>query len=533
MKDRKLVRWGLAYIVGAVGAVGLMDADAVVDLLNLSDRLQQSFLILLLFGLPLTLVLAWYHGARGRQRVGGREMLIVGAISVAAVVSVILLPSRASPGRDGMLIAVLPFEYAGGDAEGQSLADAMTTELNMRLHRIDGLDVRSARSMARFKGSELDVTEIAAELGATHILEGVVQEAGGRSRVTVQLTVAATGFGEWSDAFDGASTDLFSLTEEMAVQVAEALGLHLSQTESEAIRVQYTESAEAWSAFYRGWAFIESAHAEGDYSEAKLSRAQEYFERALDLDSLYAPALAGMSLTHAYLYYTGIDPTPERQAKAEELALLAIEIDYLLPEAHVALGQARANERDHLGAAAEYEEALRLDADNAMAWCLLAWVCNQQDPQDAVRAENAARESLLRDPTWFMSYHQLGWALQGQGRYEEAEEALKDGVVVNSEYGNTYTVLGPVQLVLGKYDEALATLQKASSLHESSTVLVNLGAAQALTGRLEDALTSVERALTLGFRNFDAIEGSPYYEALRDDPRLEALIDKYREGNQG
>lgn len=533
LKHRRLGQWGVAYLAGALAAVSLM--DAVADPLDLSVTFQRSVLVVLVFGFPLTAVLAAYHGAKGRQRLSAPEMLIIAAIFVGTGVTFALLPSSSNsaleaPGeRVGMLVAVLPFDYVGSSPEGESFGDAMTLELSVRLSRIEGIQVRSPRSMARFRGSGLEVTEIASELGASHILEGVVQEIDGQTRVTVQLTEAATGFGEWSDAFDGASSNLFSLTEEMAVRVAEALGLHLSQAESEAIRAQYTENAEAWNAFYQGWAFLESAHADGDYSEAKLTRAQEYFEIALDLDSLYAPALAGMSLTHAYLYYTGVDPTPERQAKAEELALRAIEIDYRLPEAHVALGQARANERDHLGAAAQYEEALRLDDDNAMAWCLLAWVCNRQDPQDAKRAEDAARQSLSRDPTWFLSYHQLGWALQGQGRYEEAEVVLKDGIAVNSEYRNTYTVLGPVQLALGKYDEALATFQKANSLRESSTVLVNLGAAQALTGRLEDALRSVERAFTLGFRNFDAIEGSPYFEALLDDPRFEALLDEYRE----
>ena len=119
-----------------------------------------------------------------------------------------------------------------------------------------------------------------------------------------------------------------------------------------------------------------------------------------------------------------------------------------------------------------------------------------------------------------------------EGRYEEAEVVLEDRIAVNSEYRNTYTVLGPVQLALGKYDEALATLQKANGLRESPTVLVNLGAAQALTGRSEDALASVDRALAGGFGDFDAIEGSPYYAAFREDPRLKALLDKYREGTR-
>ena len=114
------------------------------------------------------------------------------------------------------------------------------------------------------------------------------------------------------------------------------------------IRSQYTENAEAWSAFYQGWTFLESAPVTADYSEARLFRAEECFERVLDLDSLYAPALAGISLTYGYLYYSGSDLSPERLAKAEKLAIKAPEIDYRLPEARIALGQVRANDRDHI-----------------------------------------------------------------------------------------------------------------------------------------------------------------------------------------
>ncbi len=520
LKRRKVGQWGLAYLAFAVPVLGVQ--DAVADPLQLSDTFQRAVLVVLLFGLPLVLVLAWYHGRQGRQRVSGLELLMIAVIVGGGGVSLSLVPSgTASPtsetgiDREGLSVAVLPFDHLGPGVGKEHFADAMTHELTLRLTRIDGMRVRSARSMARFKGTDLDVTEIAGQLGVSHILEGGVQWAGDQARLTVQLTDASTGFEDWSEAFAGASDDLFSLSEEMAVRVASALDLHLSLDEAEVLRARYTENAEAWAAFHQGWAFIESAHAEADYSEARLFRAEEYFARALSLDSLYAPALAGMSLAYGYIYYAGIDDSPQRLDRAEELALKALEIDDLLPEAHTALAEVRAYEGDNLAAADEFEEALRLDDDNAMAWCLLAWVCNEQDPQDAVRAERAAREALSRDPTWFMAYHQLGWALQGQGRYEEAEVALLDGIVVNGDYGYTYETLGPVQLALGKYDEALATLQTADRLVGSSWVLVDLGAAQALTGDLDGALGSIERALELGFDSFDAIEGSPYLEFTR------------------
>jgi len=533
LKQRKIGQWGLAYLAFLVAVLGVQ--DAVADPLQLSDAFQRAVLVLLVFGLPLVLVLAWFHGDQGGQRVRGSELLMIALIIGGAGASLALLPSEAeSPrrgaltAREGLSIAVLPFRYLGPDPGIEHFADAMTNELTLRLARIEGVRVRSPRSMARFKGSELDVTEIANELGVSHVLEGAVQWGGEQARFTVQFTDASTGFGEWSQAFSGASPDPFTLTGEMAVRVADALDLYLSPTETDAVRTRYTDNAEAWNAFHQGWVFVETAHAEGDYSEARLGRAEEYFARALHLDSLYAPALAGMSLTHGYVYYAGLDDSPERLATAEAMALKALEIDDQLPEAHTALGQVRAIQGDHLAAAEAYEGSLELDDDNAMAWCLLAWVCNRLDPQDAIRAERAARESISRDPAWFMAYHQLGWALQGQGRYEEAEVALKDGIAVNNEYPYAYEVLGEVQLSLGKYDDALVTLERAVSLDEGTILLLNLGAAQALTGDLDGALESIERALTRGFRAFDAFSGSPYFEALRDDPRLEALLDEYR-----
>lgn len=196
LKHRKLGKWGVGYLAGTLAALGLM--DAVADALNLSVTFQQGVLIVLLFGFPLTLVLAAYHGGKGRQRVSGPEMLIIAAILVGAGVSLALLPSGANTALDAraeraMLIAVLPFDYLGPAPDGESFADAMTSELNVRLSRIEGIQVRSARSMARFKETELDVTEIAAELGASHILEGVVEDLRGQVRVRVQLTEAATG----------------------------------------------------------------------------------------------------------------------------------------------------------------------------------------------------------------------------------------------------------------------------------------------------------------------------------------------------
>jgi adenylate cyclase len=424
-------------------------------------------------------------------------------------------------------IAVLPFENLSPDPESEYFSEGMTDELIGRLSRIVGVRVVSRTSAARFKETELDVKEIAAELGVNYVLEGGVRKAEDRVRITVQLTEASSGFEEWSDIFNGESEDWFALHEEMAIQIAEALDLHLSPKEAEAVRAHYTENAEAYDAFWRGWVLLESFHSDVSFPGEKLTAAEEHFEHALRLDPQYALAVAGLSMANSYYNHYGVDRTAERRDRAEELARRALALDYDLPEAHVALGQAYGIERNHLAAVDEYREALRLEADNAVVWCLLAYSCNFQDPPDPRAAESAAREAIRIDPTWFLSYHQLGWALQLQGRYEEAVAAFEYGAQLSPAYRANYWGLGRVQLALGNYDEALASLEKAHSLGETGELLVYMGAAHAGLGDVDGALAAVEQGLARGFRDFDAIEGSPYFASLRDDPRFQALLEKY------
>lgn len=536
LKQRKLGQWGLAYLAGVW--VVLQVLDVVADPLHLSDTFQQGVLIVILIGLPLTLVLAWYHGEQGRQRVTGPELLMVAALLGLAGVAVGFLTADVEPPgllpseRDELAVAVLPFATLGPDAESEYFSEAITDELIGRLSRIEGVTVVSRTSVARFKGTELDVKEIAAELGATHVFEGAVRKAEERVRVTAQLTDASSGFEEWSDVFSGESDDWFALHEEVALEIAEALNLHLSPTEAEAVRAHYTGNTKAYDAFWRGWVLLESFHADVSHPEQKVTAAEEHFERALRLDPEYALAVAGLSIANSFYYFYGVDRTDERRDRAEGLARRALAIDPALPEAHVALGQWQGNARNHLAAVDAYREALRLGPDNAVVWCFLAYSCNAQDPPDPSAAEQAALEAIRSDPTWTYSYYVLGWALELQGRYNEAVESFKTGAELNPDYRAAHYGLGRAYLELGNYGEAVAALRETRRLRETGEVLIYIGAAHAGLRDVNEALAAVEQGLARGFRDFDAIEGSPHFATLRDDPRLQALLEKYRQKNQ-
>jgi tetratricopeptide (TPR) repeat protein len=140
----------------------------------------------------------------------------------------------------------------------------------------------------------------------------------------------------------------------------------------------------------------------------------------------------------------------------------------------------------------------------------------------------AALEAIRRDPTWPSSYDVLGWALFLQGRYEAAAAAYQTGAELDPENRDALFGLGKTHLELGNFGDALSAMEATRSLAETGSVLIYIGAAHAGLGNVDEALASVKLGLELGFKNFDAIEGSPYFATLRDDPRLSALLASHK-----
>jgi tetratricopeptide (TPR) repeat protein len=151
-----------------------------------------------------------------------------------------------------------------------------------------------------------------------------------------------------------------------------------------------------------------------------------------------------------------------------------------------------------------------------------------QTPPDSKGAEMAALEAIRRDPTWSSSYDVLGWAFSLQGRYEEAAEAYQTGAELDPDNWDALFGLGSAHLELGNYGDALSAMEAARSLTETDDVLVYIGAAHAGLGNVDEALAAIKLGLDRDFKNIDAIEGSPYFATIRDDPRFEALVATYK-----
>jgi serine/threonine-protein kinase len=422
------------------------------------------------------------------------------------------------PGQ--LSIAVLPLENLSGDPANEYFSDGMSEEISSKLSRIQTLTVAPYSLTAHLKATPKSARGIARELQVRYLLDGSVRKAGNQVKVNVRLVDAATGVQIWADDFVGDMKDVFTVQEQAAIKIADALNLHLTKREQQLIRLRYTQNAEAYQAYLQGRALL-IYEDEPD----KLAAAKTEFERALQLDPNYALALAGVSHVEDDMY-RDFDADPARLNRAEQLARRALSIDSQLPEAHLALGRLYGLRYDYARAAQECREALRADPENAFAWDQLSWALGYLEPPDAPEAEKAAREALRLEPSRFMAEYHLGRALYLQGRYDESRAAFEKAGELSPR--SSIPLLGLAQLYLARGDSgrAVGLMQKVPGRDSNS--LFWLASAYSAHGDHDKALSTMKKAFHAGFRDFAAIDASPHLATLRSDSRFQQLMHEYR-----
>ena len=434
------------------------------------------------------------------------------------------VPPVASAPAGKPSVAVLPFQNLSGEPRDDYFSDGTTEEIITKLSRIQNLQVSSRMTVARFKGSQQDVKEIARQLGVRYILEGTVRKAANRVRISAQLLDTSTGFNLWAEDFDRDLKDVFSVQEETALKIANALNLKLSPQEQQAVTRRYTQDAQAYDAYLRGRFTMANFI---DIPE-KLESARKDFEFALERDPNYAPALAGLAWVDGQ-YYRNISSDPALLQNAEKFAERARAIDPDLSAAHDALGFVAASRYDYRKGADEFREATRLDPLDGLAFDYLSWALAYQQPPDAAGAEKASKEGLRLGFETSASYYHFGRALMLLGRYDEAIEAMGRAQKLSPRSGTPSFGLAQIYLAKGDYDKALAAFMQQPEIQRSTSLELFWGASiYAARGEKEKALATSQSALEKGFNDFAAIDNSPHFNSLRSDPRFQQLMAKYR-----
>jgi TolB-like protein len=433
LKRRHVFRVMAMY--GAVGFIILQSVDLLIPALLLPDWTYRLIALILLIGFPIAIVLAWSFdvtpegGLQRTRRASDDEISNITSASafrrwpmgLAALAGTVMLglggwwvlsrAGTAAGSRDYSSIAVLPFANLTGDEQAEYLGDGLAEELRNALVRIEGLKVPSMTSAAAFKGSGTDIRTIGDSLDVALVLEGSVRSSGDQLRITAQLIDAANGFHVWSDTYDRPVGNLLDLQEDLTERIVEALSGELDGTEAVSIAQSGTDEAAAYDYYLQGRHFWNKRTPED------MRVAIGLFEKAIEVDSTYAPAYA--AIADAYVVPTGWGDDPGRALdQAERYGQLALDLDPALAEAHTALAFTyMMRDLDFRRAERGFARAIELDRDYATAHQWFAELLSAMDRREEAIEEVRRAEEL--DPTPIIRWN-VARILYFAGRYEEA-----------------------------------------------------------------------------------------------------------------
>ena len=320
------------------------------------------------------------------------------ASQVSRLASAAVEPQPALPDRPS--IAVLPFTNMSGDAEQEYFTDGMVEDIITALSQFKELFVIARNSSFVYKDRNVDIQQVARELGVRYVLEGSVRKAGNRVRITGQLIEAATSAHLWADRFDGALEDVFELQDRVTESVVSALQPTLRQAEIERARRKPPASLDAYDYLLRALPLVIAN------SVAEANEAIKLLSEALRLNPGYAYAHALMSMAYGQIFRTPGEPEREQaRVKAVAHARQALEIaggdSTSLAYAGFVLLIA---EQDIDGARAALDRAVALNPNSATAFTYRALVLAMSGESE-LAIENAARALRLSpfDPTRYLA----------------------------------------------------------------------------------------------------------------------------------
>jgi TolB-like protein/predicted Ser/Thr protein kinase len=355
------------------------------------------------------------RGRKWVRRNPTSALLVASLIALAAVVGAMIWKSDLVQRPVTTGIAVLPFENRSEEKANAYLADGIQDEILTRLSKIAGLKVIARTSTQHYKSAPENLPEIARQLGVAHILEGSVQKSGDAVRVNVQLIKAANGSHLWADTFDRKLTDIFSVESEVAKRIADQLQVRLSGHEEQAIAAKPTNNPEAYDAYLRGLALLQT----GNTTATDLA-AQKYLREAVRLDPKFALGWALLSWFDAAGYRsTSLPQTVALREEARQAAETALTLQPNLGEAVLAKGQYYyACLRDYDTAMRYFEQARQLLPNSSLIFESLAYLERRRGQWD--RSESYFNEAERLDPRNAHLLSQHAVTLKHLRRFPEA-----------------------------------------------------------------------------------------------------------------
>jgi TolB-like protein/class 3 adenylate cyclase/Tfp pilus assembly protein PilF len=373
------------------------------------------------------------------------------------------IEKMAYPLPDKPSIAVLPFENLGEDPEFEMIADGISENIITALSKSPDIFVIARNSTFYYKGKQVKIKQISEELGVNYVLEGSLQKVGSKMRITAQLIDALKGHHIWADKYDREIQEILTIMDEITLAISKELSVKIFPYGIDAgPRVAGTRNLDAWTLFIKGY------HHGNRISKENNVKAQELYEKALEIDPNFAAAMVDLGIVHVQNAKYGWSSSPTDSIKqAKALAAKSMEIDAFQAGNHILLGEILVLEGKLDEAIIENKKAIDID------------------PNDPV------------------SQFWLGKALRWYGQYDEAIYHLKRAMRLNPHYPWYFPyVLGRAYFLLRQYDDSISIFESILERYQESECSpkwphMQLAKVYAELGQYEKARLHMQKVLEL------------------------------------
>lgn len=486
LKRRNVIKATITYVV--VAWVLIEVTTSILPIIGAPDWVLKTLIFLIAIGFPIWIVFSWVYeltpeGFIKTEKVSKEKsiteatnkrlnIIIIITLIIAIGISFLNKPTSNTSSKtvvnNGLIldnsIAVIPFKNLSDDIGNQYFADGMMDDILNHLSSIQGLEVKSRQSSERYRESDKSTLQIGEELGAANVLEGSVQKYKDSVRIIIRLIDAINDKHLWSDEYTFQLRNVFTIQSEISQQIAHKLNTVISPKEIDQIDKKPTENIEAYNFYLQGRFFWHQR------TEKDLNKSLHYFNQALEQDSTYALAYAGLADTYYMMAWWGGIPKNEGFEKGKEFVLKALSIDNNMSEAHATLGAiANWKEWNWKDAEKELKLAVSLNPNNATAHQYYAELLN------ILRRNKEAREqidlALELNPYSYAMNLVSGFYYYNSNDYYKAIEAHKRTIDISNRNNgliltNKLCIIN-CYLNLGMNKDALVIIKEISSINNS------------------------------------------------------------------
>ena len=463
--------------------------------------------------------------------------------------------SSVAPRAEIKSLAVLPLKSLDKNENylGLGIADAVIR----RISQTGGLIVRPTSAVRRYLDEDTDAITAARQLNADAVLEGSVQRADDRLRVSVSLLRTSDGASLWAESFDMRSTDIFTIQDRVAQQVAARLQLRLDPSQQASLIKRSTSNPIAHEYYVRGVHSLDQ-RGFGEGAKPQMEATIDYFKRAIAADPDYA--LAHAQLANAYIWMAlFIEEQAVWAERAKQEINRADALDPQLAETRVArhwlLGSAYEGWQSE---AAVRELLLAQQINPNVGHVELGSIYYHLGLEDL--GDRAYQRALDIDPTseyvkymtyahyilvrkydeWLATYQKFNpndtpthtWYLMGKGRLDEAQKRL-DEILAKNPKADVRFAKAFLSALRGDFRPAEAeiplTLSKVNPQNFAYHHLTyDIACLYALSGKSDEAVKWLRKTAAEGFPSYTLFERDPYLNRIRQAPEFIRFMEEMK-----